>query len=83
MRRRPPISPAAGSPEEYALLRLRLCEGLTETAFAARFGTPIPAVWRENAARLPQRLCVADENGIRLTPEGFLLSNPITVKLIG
>ena len=41
--------PLAGSPEEYAILRLRLTEGLTEDGFQQKFGRPIPPKWRENA----------------------------------
>ena len=72
---------AENSPEEYALLRLRLTEGLTETGFAARFGTPIPTAWRDRAAKLPRTLVTADETGIRLTAEGFLVSNAIFTAL--
>ncbi len=68
---------AENSPEEYALLRLRLTVGLTETAFAARFGAAIPTAWRDRAARLPKSLVTVDADGIRLTPEGFLVSNAI------
>lgn len=72
---------AENSPEEYALLRLRLSVGLTETDFAARFGTPIPAAWKTRAARLPKTLITADDTGIRLTPEGFLVSNAIFAQI--
>ena len=69
--------PSVGSPEEYALLRLRLAAGLEETAFLSRFGTPLPMRWRERAAELPSRLVVTDGRGIRFTREGFLLSNTL------
>ena len=71
-----------GSPEEFLLLRLRLTDGLTETAYTARFGTAIPEVWRERAASLPRHLLVCDPKGIRLTREGFLLSNAILAELL-
>ena len=71
-----------GSPAEYAMLRLRLCEGLREDAFAARFGLSIPAAWRKNAAALPASLVRADDSGIRLTREGFLLENPIIAHIL-
>jgi len=74
--------PATDSAEEYAMLRLRLTAGITETAFRERFGTPIPTVWRERAKHIPAHLCVADENGIRLTAQGFLLSNMIIGRLL-
>lgn len=72
-----------GSPEEYALLRLRLREGLTATDFAARFGRTLPADWLENAFRLPTSLVEADGETIRLTREGFLLSNTLISHIIG
>lgn len=68
---------AAGSPEEYAMLRLRLTEGLTESGFAERFGRAIPSEWRQRAEKFPPSLIVFDENGLRLTTEGFLVSNAI------
>ncbi len=68
----------AGSALEYALLRLRLTAGLTETGFARRFGEPIPIRWRQRAERLPEELVQVDDDGIRLTAKGFLLSNSLT-----
>ena len=72
----------AESPEEYLLLRLRLTEGLTERAYTARFGTSIPKIWRDRAASLPPRLIACDAQGIRLTREGFLVSNVILAELL-
>ena len=71
-----------GSPEEFALLRLRLTEGLTESAFAAQFDRAIPREWRERAAALPPQLVTADGEGIRLTREGFLLSNTLIGRIL-
>ena len=72
-----------GSAEEYALLRLRLSAGLSAADFAARFGTPLPAEWVAQATLLPKTLVQADNEGIRLTREGFLLSNAIISHIIG
>lgn len=72
-----------GSEEEYILLRLRLTEGVSEAAFREKFGVPLPAVYRQRAAALPPSLVTVDEAGIRFTREGFLLSNPLTVRLLG
>lgn len=72
----------AESPEEYLLLRLRLTEGLTERAYTARFGTSIPKIWRDRAASLPPRLIACDAQGIRLTREGFLVSNAVLAELL-
>lgn len=74
---------SVGGAEEYALLRLRLTEGLREDGFAARFGTSIPAEWRRRAEELPASLVRCDEQGIHLTREGFLLSNHLISQIIG
>ena len=71
-----------GSAEEYALLRLRLTEGLSAADFRARFGRGLPAEWMANAASLPASLVVADADGIRLTRDGFLLSNTLISRII-
>lgn len=71
-----------GSREEYLMLRLRLAEGVTEAGFSARFGGRLPAAWRERAAGLPARLAEMDAEGIRLTREGFLVSNAILGRLL-
>lgn len=82
LRGEPPLPEAegvilTGSREEYALLRLRLNEGLTREGFFARFGEEIPAAWRQRAAGLPGALVTVDEDGIRLSTQGFLLSNTL------
>ena len=46
------------------MLRLRLTAGLRADGFAARFGFPLPARWRQRAARLPAALVTADAEGI-------------------
>jgi len=74
---------STGSEAEYALLRLRLAEGLTEEGFAARFGASIPASWRRQTAPLPSTLVQTDDKGIRLTREGFLLSNTLIAHILG
>lgn len=74
---------AVGSPEEYALLRLRLVDGLTAAGFGQRYGADLPKVWVDNAATLPKQLVVTDEAGIRLTREGFLLSNRLIGAILG
>lgn len=67
---------------EYAMLRLRLTEGLTEEGCRARFGVGIPTEWRRRAARLPQDKIVCDDAGIRLTRQGFLLSNALLAAIL-
>ena len=72
----------AGSAAEYALLRLRLTEGLTEAGFYERFGTAVPAVYKKRAAALPRTLVQTDGDGIRLTAQGFLVSNAIIANIL-
>ncbi len=72
-----------GSSEEYIMLRLRLCEGLTESGYRERFGTDIPAAVRDRAIRLLRTgLVVCDDEGIRLTRSGFLVSNAVISELL-
>ena len=71
-----------GSPAEYLMLRLRLREGVTETGFRARFGASLPKAWRQRARALPPALVVQDDAGIRLTRQGFLVSNAIIAHLL-
>lgn len=74
---------AVGSPQEYALLRLRLTEGITASGYRQRFGEDMPPSWLANASRLPTHLVTVDNNGIRLTREGFLLSNGLITRILG
>ena len=78
----PAEGPDVDSPEEYALLRLRLTEGLTVDGFSRRFGAPLPEGWLTNAHALPPRLVTVDGDGIRLTREGFLLSNSLICHIL-
>ena len=69
---------AGGDFAEYAMLRLRLREGLTERGVKARFGHPIPGSVREKAGPLVRAgLVEATAEGVRLTREGFLVSNAV------
>ena len=71
-----------GSFGEYAMLRLRLTQGLLQKGTWERFGFSIPQVLYDRAAKLPPKLLTADDRGIRLTAEGFLLSNSILAALL-
>ena len=74
---------AGGDFEEYVLLRLRLVEGLTEEGVRARFGHPIPQRLRRRAKPLAAAgLMEEDETGLRLTQDGFLVSNEILARLL-
>ena len=71
--------PNAGGWEEYAMLKLRLTEGLT-FAEAERFGKAEEL--RRNAEGLPRTLVRISKEGVSLTPEGFLVSNTVIAALI-
>ncbi|MBQ7542631.1 MAG: radical SAM family heme chaperone HemW [Clostridia bacterium] len=83
LRRNAPLPDGdGGSFEEYAMLRLRLCEGLTQAGTRKRFGHAIPQSLYDRAEHIPQAYLRADADGIRLTAEGFLLSNSITAEIL-
>lgn len=72
-----------GSFEEYAMLRMRLADGLIESLARQRYGCGIPPYMRESARRMEQYgLTSQDEDGIRLTRKGFLLSNTVIAELL-
>lgn len=73
-----------GGGEEYAMLRLRLADGLTYSGWQTRFGSELPQDYITRALPLAQAgLLVVDQTGIRLTPKGFLVSNEIIGRLLG
>lgn len=72
-----------GNEEEYAMLRLRLAEGLTEKGYKEKFGTSIPEKYFKKAKKFQNLgLVNIDKNKINLTEKGFLLSNKIISELI-
>lgn len=78
-----PISDGnGGSFEEYAMLRLRLAEGLTQAGTRARFGMDIPQSVLAYAKQLPKEMVRVDEAAVRLTPSGFLMSNSIIAHIL-
>lgn len=73
-----------GGFDEYAMLRLRLNEGLTERGTLERYGFGIPKTMREKAKLFEEEgLLLSDVKGISFTPRGFLLSNIIIGELLG
>lgn len=70
-----------GDKEEYCMLKLRLTSGLNNKEYLNRFGENIPQRYFDNAYRL-KGLVTTDEESIRLTQEGFLLSNSVISKII-
>ena len=67
---------------EYAMLRLRLCDGLTAQGTRERFGFPIPQSVYRRAQNIPPQYVTADDRGVRLTREGFLVSNAVIAELL-
>lgn len=72
-----------GGFEEYAMLRLRLTEGLREDLLSRRYGYGIPDEMRRVAQQLAgYGLLEQDKGGIQLTRKGFLLSNAVIAELL-
>ncbi len=72
-----------GSFEEFAMLKLRLTEGVLESEVKERFGFKIPEKLRLGAEKfIDLGLVCADENSLRLTRKGFLLSNSILAEIL-
>ncbi|MGN0479069.1 MAG: radical SAM family heme chaperone HemW [Hominenteromicrobium sp.] len=73
-----------GSFSEYAMLALRLAEGLSRAACARRFpdgAAQFDALFAK-ASRLPKNLFTAGNEKIALTAEGFLVSNAILTEIL-
>ncbi len=74
---------AGGDFEEYAMLALRLAEGLRESDCQNRFGFPIPREMFETAKKYEKiNLIEMLPDGFRLTREGFLVSNSLIAELL-
>lgn len=73
-----------GSFSEFAMLALRLSEGLQRTVCAQRFenGESLYRSILEKAEKLPKPLIAADEDKIALTAEGFLVSNTVLTEIL-
>ena len=68
---------------EYAMLRLRLTEGLLHSETEKRFGRKIPdEMIKKSAFFADKGFMELDGNGIRLTRKGFLLSNSILAEIL-
>ena len=70
-----------GGFEEYAMLRLRLSEGLSFSD-CEDFGISREEVL-ERCRKIPDSLILQTEKGISLTPQGFLVSNAVIGKILG
>ena len=72
-----------GDFEEYAMLRLRLSQGLVNEQVKERFGFPISSEIRNRAELFADAgYLTNDSEGIRLNEKGFLISNKIISELI-
>ena len=70
-----------GGFEEYAMLRLRLSEGLSFSDCEC-FGISREEVMKR-CRKIPESLILQTEKGISLTPQGFLVSNAVIGKILG
>lgn len=81
--REPVREGSGGSFEEYAMLRLRLADGLRGDECRARFGHGIPPEYRERAEKYAGAgLLTCGDDAIRLTPRGFLVSNALIGEIL-
>ena len=80
----PPVPDGNGGDfTEYAMLALRLTEGLCESKVLETFGHKIPDEMREKSGIFVSNgYMESDENGLRLTRKGFLLSNSILAEIL-
>lgn len=68
---------------EYAMLNLRLVEGLQESKVFERFGHSIPKeIYKKSQIFIDNGYMVADNNSLKLTRKGFLLSNSILSEIL-
>ncbi len=79
-----PISDGLGGDfTEYAMLNLRLCEGLQNQKVIERFGHSIPnEIYEKSKIFVDNGFMTADENKLTLTRKGFLLSNTILSSIL-
>ena len=71
---------------EFAMLNLRLTRGLRREDCLARFGPQGEEEFYhllENAKKCPSTLLRREEDRLSFTPEGFLVSNALLVRLLG
>lgn len=68
---------------EYAMLGLRLTEGLNESKVFECFGHSIPnEIYEKSKIFIDNGYMTADENGLALTRKGFLMSNTILAEIL-
>ena len=68
---------------EYAMLNLRLVEGLNKEKVFERFGHNIPKeIYEKPKIFIDNRYMTKTENGLTLTRKGFLMSNTILAEIL-
>ena len=68
---------------EYAMLNLRLVEGLNEDKVFERFGHNIPKeIYEKSQIFIDNGYMISTENGLALTRNGFLMSNSILAEIL-
>lgn len=68
---------------EYAMLNLRLVEGLNEDKVFERFGHNIPKeIYDKSKIFIDNGYMIKNENGLALTRKGFLMSNTILSEIL-
>ncbi len=68
---------------EYAMLNLRLTEGLNENKVFEKFGYNISkTIYEKSKVFIDNGYMVATENGLALTKKGFLMSNTILAEIL-
>ena len=68
---------------EYAMLNLRLVEGLNEEVVFERFGHNIPKeIYEKSQIFIDNGYMHVTENGLALTRKGFLMSNTILTEIL-
>lgn len=80
----PPIQDGFGGDfTEYAMLNLRLVEGLNENRVFERFGFNIPnEIYDKSKIFIDNGYMLKNENGLTLTQKGFLMSNSILAEIL-
>lgn len=71
-----------GGFEEYAMLRLRLCEGLDLQQAKAIYNIEVSGIAEKARVLERNRLLKTEGDVVALTPEGFLVSNSVTTNLL-
>ena len=68
---------------EYAMLNLRLVEGLNESKLLGRFGHKVPQeLYKKSQIFIDNEYMTENNNGLSLTRKGFLMSNTILSEIL-